>query len=321
MKTIRLMIASLLVVFGAASAYAETEQKTSDEANMVVRETSIGTLQFQRSFPTEETSKLLKKERRSQRAIQAYIWAIPISSMADYVYTYQESLGYEMGDFFRINANYYEDIEFAITANGTTDYILGWIDTDMGPWVIDVPEGPTAGFINDMWQRPVVDLGIPGINKGKGGKHLILGPNTEVPEGAIEAGYNIVRSPNRFNTLVHRSFFTKDEEAEAYFKIFKLYRYGTTPPESKPINYNNGKFWSTVQPRGMKFWERLKWIIDLEPMHERDGFFYAFLKDLGIEKGKPFKPSAEMIELLTDAAIVGEAMVIDNDWNTELEAK
>ncbi len=236
-KLMKTMIASLLVVLATTNVYAETEQeteKTSDEANIVVRETSIGTLQFQRSFPTEETSKLLKKERRSQRAIQTYIWAIPISSMAEYLYTFTESLGYKMGDFFRVNADYYDDIKWAITANGTTDYILGWIDTDMGPWVIDVPEGPTAGFINDMWQRPVVDLGIPGINKGKGGKHLILGPNTEVPEGAIEAGYNIVRSPNRFNTLVHRSFFTKDEEAEAYFRIFKLYRYGTTPTRNKP---------------------------------------------------------------------------------------
>ena len=121
-------IALVLVLSTGASA-----QDKSDEANMVVRETSIGTLQFQRSFPTEETSKLLKKERRSQRAIQTYIWAIPIASMADYLYTFTESLGYKMGDFFRLNADYYDDLQGAITANGTTDYILGWIDTDMGP--------------------------------------------------------------------------------------------------------------------------------------------------------------------------------------------
>ncbi len=220
-----LKISLLLCVSVAIASCTPPEQETeksSDDAKMDVRETSIGTLQFNLSFPTEETSKLLKKERRSQRAIQTYIWAIPIASMADYLYTFTGSLGYKMGDFFRINADYYDDLRWGITANGTTDYILGWIDTDMGPWVIDVPEGPTAGFINDMWQRPVVDLGIPGVNNGKGGKHLILGPNTEVPEGAIEAGFDIARSPSRFNTLVHRSFFTEDEEAEAYFQIFKL---------------------------------------------------------------------------------------------------
>ena len=108
LKIILLVLASV-----AIASCTQTEQKTektSDEANIVVRETSIGTLQFQRSFPTEETSKLLKKERRSQRAIQTYIWALPIVSMADFVYTYQESLGYEMGDFFRVNADYYDDL-------------------------------------------------------------------------------------------------------------------------------------------------------------------------------------------------------------------
>ena len=170
-------IALVLVLSAGASA-----QDKSDEANMVVRETSIGTLKFQRGFPTEETSKLLKKERRSQRAIQTYIWALPIVSMAEFVYTYQASLGYKMGDFFRLNKDHYKDLQGAITANGTTDYILGWIDMDMGAWVIDVPAGPGAGFVNDMWQRPVIDLAIPGVYNGKGGIHLILGPNTEVPE-------------------------------------------------------------------------------------------------------------------------------------------
>ena len=92
----------LTVVFAVSALSAMPAQA---EENMVVKETSIGTLQFQRSFPTKETSKLLKKERRSQRAIQTYIWAIPIASMADYLYTFRESLGYKMGDFFRLNAD------------------------------------------------------------------------------------------------------------------------------------------------------------------------------------------------------------------------
>ena len=87
-----LKISLLLLVSVAIVSCTQTEQKTekkTDEANMLVKETSIGTLEFQRSFPTEETSKLLKKERRSQRAIQAYIWALPIASMADYLYTFE----------------------------------------------------------------------------------------------------------------------------------------------------------------------------------------------------------------------------------------
>ena len=78
-KRINLLIALAGIALVLVLSTGASAQDKSDEAKMNVRETSIGTLQFNLSFPTEETSKLLKKERRSQRAIQTYIWAIPIA--------------------------------------------------------------------------------------------------------------------------------------------------------------------------------------------------------------------------------------------------
>jgi hypothetical protein len=43
-------------------------------------------------------------------------------------------------------------------------------------------------------------------------------------------------------------------------------------------------------------------------MADRDRFFYAWLKDLGIEKGKTFKPTAYQKEILQQALDVGMAM-------------
>jgi hypothetical protein len=37
----------------------------------------------------------------------------------------------------------------------------------------------TAGFFADLWRRPVIDFGIPGVVKGKGGKHLMLEKTTD----------------------------------------------------------------------------------------------------------------------------------------------
>ena len=34
---------------------------------------------------------------------------------------------------------------------------------------IDIPEGSVAGLVNDMWQRPVIDIGQTGPGKGNGG--------------------------------------------------------------------------------------------------------------------------------------------------------
>ena len=55
-------------------------------------------------------------------------------------------------------------------------------------------------------------------------------------------------------------------------------------------------------------------------MAERDRFFMAMLKPLGIEKGKPFNPTPEQKKILTEAALVGEAMAKANDFfNPRLE--
>src|SRR4029077_20599845 len=44
----------------------------------------------------------------------------------------------------------------------------------------------------------------------------------------------------------------------------------------------------------------------------RDIFFHAMLRPLGLEKGKPFKPDVRQTKILTDAALVGEAMAKAN---------
>ena len=64
----------------------------------------------------------------------------------------------------------------------------------------------------------------------------------------------------------------------------------------------------SIAPRGFEYWERLADIINQEPVEERDRFFHAMLKPLGIEKGKPFKPDERQKKILTDAAEFGFLM-------------
>ena len=308
MNTIRIMIASLLVVFAMTSANAEPV-KTEFE-------TRVGKLEFVNSFPTQETTDKLREARRFHRATQAYIWALPIVSMADFVSTFKANLHMEYGEFIRLNT--YEDLSFGITANATTDYLVSWINLSQGIWVLEVPAGAAAGFLNDMWQRPVVDLGVPGPNKGKGGKFLVLGPGQKEPEDT--KGYRIVRSVNN-NTLVLLRILETDPKRKAEMSSgIRLYPYvERETPRQTVIEAPSGRQWSSKQPRGLSYWERLSWIINQEPIHERDGFMMAFLKDLGIEKGKPFEPAPKMVALLQEASLVGESMVKSLDWNNELD--
>jgi hypothetical protein len=50
-------------------------------------------------------------------------------------------------------------------------------------------------------------------------------------------------------------------------------------------------------------------------VQERDRIMMAMLRSLGIEKGKPFRPDERQKKILTEAALVGEAMAKANDFD------
>ena len=46
----------------------------------------------------------------------------------------------------------------------------GPVDLTNGPVVVEIPPGPVMGVVNDLNQRYVMDLGLPGPDAGKGGR-------------------------------------------------------------------------------------------------------------------------------------------------------
>lgn len=138
------------------------------EQKMETRDTRIGKLVFENGYPNHETLEKLYDERDFQRASQAYLWSLPAISMMDFVVSFQEDLGASFGDLIHLEG--YDDASYGITANATTEYMVGFHDLTLsGPVVVSEPVGAMAGFVNDMWQRPVTDLGIPGKFGGRAG--------------------------------------------------------------------------------------------------------------------------------------------------------
>jgi hypothetical protein len=108
------------------------------------------------------------------------------------------------------------------------------------------------------------------------------------------------------------------EDALSKIKIYPLSQ-SKNPPKTKVIVAKDQK-WAGWQPRGITYFERLANIINREPVEERDRFFHAMLKPLGIEKGQPFAPDERQKKILIEAALVGEAMAKANDfYNPRLE--
>ncbi len=62
-----------------------------------------------------------------------------------------------------------------LTANADTVYFVGALDLSKGPMVLETP--PRAlGTLDDAWWRWVTDFGVPGPDRGEGGKYLVLPP-------------------------------------------------------------------------------------------------------------------------------------------------
>ncbi len=168
-----------------------------------------------------------------------------------------------------------------------------------------------------MWQQSPGDVGIFGPNAGRGGTHVIVGPNTPasaVPERTDGQLVHHITTDRVFFVL--RALGDEDEVAELVSRI-RLYHHGDEP--SITIIDGDDKFTAQYQPRGLAFWEMLHHGINDEVVAERDRLFMYWLRMLGIEKGKPFAPDDRQRAILEDGARVGELMAKTLVYNERLE--
>ena len=102
---------ALVVTMMAAGAHAQTT------------DTRLGTLTFEKGFPTEETTRKLFDEMDYQRAVQAYLWAYPAVSFESIRIGTKQDLGADYNDLV-IADNYADPKGRWLTANDTTIYAL-----------------------------------------------------------------------------------------------------------------------------------------------------------------------------------------------------
>jgi hypothetical protein len=269
-------------------------------------ETRIGTLEFTHDFAngysTDATVEALYDERDFQRACQVYLWSLPAVAFASWQRGVTKGLGAKNGQIVAILS--YEARRGILTANATTPYYFGFADLSPGPFVLEMPARGVQGAMNDSWQNAIPGTDAPG-------KYLVLAPWQKVPDDV--AGYTVCHSPTVNIFLGVRLTGADQESAKQALAQLKMYPYPLrdNPPKIEILDAGR-KAWSGLPPRRMEYWERLNDVVQHEPVEPRDIFFHAMLRPLGMEKGKPFKPDQRQAKILTDGALVGEAMARAN---------
>jgi hypothetical protein len=145
----------------------------------------------------------------------------------------------------------------------------------------------------DAWQAALEDVGPAGVDKGKGGKYLVLPPGyaDRTPDGYIPLpsmtyhGYALLRS------ILASGSDADVAKAVAYARQIKLYPLSqvANPLATTFVDAIDVVYDATI-PYDVRFFESLNRVVQIEPWLTRDKVMIDMLKAIGIEKGKPFNP-------------------------------
>jgi len=289
-----------LAIGGLLSAVVSTAVLAND-----VQETYLGKLEYQDQTITKATAQMLHRRMALQRASQLVLWSLPITSLYQAYEAQKNNLRVDGRDPVIGLYQGYDSVYPFLTANVTTPYTVSMADlSETGPLVVNIPAGGVYGVANNAWQQPIKE-----INSGQQETLLFVGPGQEYPK---DFKGEVIQSDTFIILYFYRVLGT-GPEAEKLKTAVTAYKLAdaNNPPKTRFITFEptqGEKVTLNTQPRDMRYWELVNDYVQKEPMADRDRFFYAWLKDLGIEKGKPFQPTAAQKEVLLEGLNVGMAM-------------
>ena len=265
------------------------------------------TYAFERGFPAnEETIQTARDATVLRRAVEAYKYFYPTVATEAVMQQFvpHGAVPNQVGIIMPQDP----EQQFSV-ANQDTPYVIAVFDLkEAGPMVIEVPEGPYIGLIDDHNMEWFGDMGTIGSGKGKGEKNLLVPPGYE---GEIPAGYTPLYSKTWKSVLAMRIVVQSGDYDEAVklarkLKVYPLAQAGT--PSSYRIVDVKGKpaplpmlSWEKT----LDYWQQLHAVIDYETVQTERRFNLGLLDAAGIRKGEPFAPDARMKALLLEAAETG----------------
>jgi hypothetical protein len=266
---------------------------------------------FERGFPTLDGAQRARDDTDYQRALQAYRFFYPTVSM-EATFQGPRDAGVEDNRAAMIMAAGPRQVIF--TANSDTPYMGAALDLrQAGPMVVELPAGPYLGVINDHHYRYVADLGLPGEDAGRGGKHLVLPPYFM---GDVPTGYYTARSSSNLVLLAARALPTGGDmqgalDAQRRIKIYPLSQ-AANPPAFVFVDKTDQTIDMTPLrwEDNIQYWEKLSKVLQEEPALAEFRPMYGVLAALGIEQGKPFAPDARMKAILEQAARAGRDQML-----------
>ena len=183
-------------------------------------DTRVGELSFTSGYPDDETVKKIYDELDFQRAVQVYLWALPMASYGALAEAHL-AVGCNSHTVF-IADQLAEPKQLILTANQDTLYLSGVLDLRDGPMVMVLPAG-LLGTLNNIWQQPLCDLGGPfSPEQSRGGRFLILPPGYDGP--LPEFHYHVVKADTNIVVFYVRAVPQSRDDIPKLTKLMHSYQ-------------------------------------------------------------------------------------------------
>jgi len=306
------ILTALIIALTSASVFAADAPKMKMTTNIPQEitipdsvDTRLGKLRFFDGLPDQATVKKLYDNLDFMRAVEVLLNTMQAASTRGQIDGLR-SVGAN-NQTVVLHENRVDAKTLLLTPNTQTATLWGFFNLKDGPFVLEIPPG-VLGLADDAWMSYIIDMGMVGPDKGKGGKYLFLPPGYE---GDVPEGYFVARSQTYIVTYGLRGFTVRGNTGPAvaafrqYFRVYPLAQ-AANPPKTTIIN-GSGLYFNTIHPSSYKFYEELNAVIQEEPADSADPEILGQLAAIGIVKGKPFAPDARMKKILVEAAVVGSA--------------
>ena len=206
MKTVEtrtLFVAALLCSTAVSSVHAQ--QAPSYMTPDTVK-SSIGTLEYKDGAPSAATVTKAYDYLDLMHGVEAFVNAYQGASVAA-IFKGLEEAGVANNTAL-IFSELMDLKSLFLTANADTIYFWVNLDVTNGPMVVETPP-LSLGVIDDMWFQWITDFGLPGPDRGEGGKYLFVPPDYkgELPGG----GYFVQKMRTTRATMLGRSYLENND--------------------------------------------------------------------------------------------------------------
>jgi len=284
----------------------------------------IGKLEIPNGYPTDATSVKLEEEILYVHGVETYLNTIQGISLWAMRKGFIEA-GVNDNDFL-VFPNMMDGNQLFLTANMDTYYYMSFIDLSNGPMIVETPVD-ALGVMDDMWFNWVTDFGLPGSDRGEGGRYLLVPEwyDGQLPDG----GFYIRRSKTNHVWIAGRSFLEDNSPAKAIkdAEVLAVYPYSPGGQGTSIGDYLNGEAKlgplsqykkarlidgtgmtiNTLPPSNYQHFVMLNDMIQAEPATALNPDIGGLALSIGIEKGKPFNPDEKSIGILNKSVDIANA--------------